>query len=182
VTATTQIALLRGVNVGGYAKVAMADLRALLAALEFGAPRSLLQSGNLVFQSRGETGASLEALLEREAERRLGLRTSFLVRSAAEWVRVVEANPFPEEATRDPAHLLVMCLKQRAAKTKVESLRSVITGPERLEAHGCELYLVYPAGVGNSRLTNVLIERTLETKGTARNWNTVLKLHALAGA
>lgn len=178
----THIALLRGVNVGGHAKVAMADLRALLADLNLEDPRSLLQSGNLVFRSRDRTSAALEALLEREAERRLGLCTDFLVRNAAEWARIVAANPFPEEASRDPAHLLVMCLKDRAATEKVEALRSAITGPERLTADGRHLYIVYPAGIGDSRLTGTRIERMLETRGTARNWNTVLKLQVLAGA
>ena len=35
---------------------------------------------------------------------------------------------------------------------------------------------MYPDGQGNSKLTNAVIERKLGTSGTARNWNTVLKL------
>jgi uncharacterized protein (DUF1697 family) len=40
-------------------------------------------------------------------------------------------------------------------------------------------YIYYPDGAGNSKLTPRLIETKLETRGTARNWNTVLKLQAL---
>jgi uncharacterized protein (DUF1697 family) len=50
-----------------------------------------------------------------------------------------------------------------------------------INADGRHLYIVYPAGIGKSRLTNVLIEKKLGIRGTARNWNTVLKLAALAG-
>jgi uncharacterized protein (DUF1697 family) len=55
-------------------------------------------------------------------------------------------------------------------------------GPERVRAIGSVLYAVYPDGAGNSRLTNRLIESKLETRATARNWNTVTKLATLAGS
>jgi uncharacterized protein (DUF1697 family) len=40
---------------------------------------------------------------------------------------------------------------------------------------------VYPDGIGRSNLTGALIEKKLGTRGTARNWNTVLKLRNLVG-
>jgi uncharacterized protein (DUF1697 family) len=61
------------------------------------------------------------------------------------------------------------------------ALRATIRGPETVELDGRQLYAVYPAGQGTSKLTNALIESKLQTRGTARNWNTVLKLAALAG-
>ena len=54
----------------------MADLRALLAELDFDDVQTLLQTGNLVFRSNARTGADLECLLEAEAEKRLDLRTT----------------------------------------------------------------------------------------------------------
>ena len=85
---TTRIALLRGVNVGGKTKIAMADLRAMLADLGFGEPRTLLQSGNAVFRSDKLTGSDLERLLETETEKHLGLKTDFFVRTPEEWREV----------------------------------------------------------------------------------------------
>jgi uncharacterized protein (DUF1697 family) len=178
---TVHIALLRGVNVGGYKKVGMADLRALAAQLGFENAKTLLQSGNLVFHSRHRTAAIIEQLLERETSARLHLDTAFFVRDGEEWTRILSANPFPAEARRDPAHLLVVFLKRRAAAHAVKALQAAITGPETVSAAGRELYAVYPAGIGRSRLTLPLIERTLDTRGTGRNWNTVLKLAQLAG-
>jgi uncharacterized protein (DUF1697 family) len=179
---TTVIALLRAINVGGRRMAAMADLRAMLDAMGFGAARSLLQSGNLVFDSPGPGDARLEALLEGEAEKRLGLRTDFLVRTAGEWRAIVAANPFPREAKDDPAHLLMTALKGSPIAGGVAALREAIAGRERALAHGREIYVVYPDGIGRSRLTGALIERKLGVRGTARNWNTVLKLAALAAA
>jgi len=60
------------------------------------------------------------------------------------------------------------------------SLGQAIVGREVIRAGGRHLYIVYPDGIGRSRLTNALIEQKLGTQGTARNWNTVLKLAALA--
>ncbi len=175
---TAHIALLRAVNVGGHGKVSMADLRAFLSTLGFSDAQSLLQSGNLVFTNKKTT--DLETLLEREARKRLGLETDFFVRSASEWDAVVAANPFPKEAARSPASFLVMVLKKAPAMDAIEALHAAVSGPERVSISGRHAYLVYANGIVGSRLTNVLIERKLGVRGTARNWNTVLKLQALA--
>jgi uncharacterized protein (DUF1697 family) len=177
---TTHVVLLRAVNVGGRGKVAMADLRALLADLGFKAPRSLLQSGNLVFRSQ-PTGAALEALLEKEAQTRLGLAADFLVRTADEWAAIVAANPYPALARDDPSHLIVMPLKSPPDAAGLEALRGWIPGRETIDAVGRELYVAYPDGIGTSKLTGAVIERRLGTRGTARNWNTATKLAALLG-
>jgi uncharacterized protein (DUF1697 family) len=56
----TYIALLRAINVGGNAKVAMADLKSLLADLGYANPQSLLQTGNLVFQAKESNADKLK--------------------------------------------------------------------------------------------------------------------------
>jgi uncharacterized protein (DUF1697 family) len=175
------VALLRGVNVGGRNRVAMSDLRDLLGALGFTGARSLLQSGNLVFESDGRTGAELERLLEVETGRRLDVTADYLVRSAGEWAEVVAGNPFPMEADRDPGHLLVQFLKTVPQAGDAQALQAAIEGPEHIRLLGRQLYVVYPEGIGRSKLTSAVIEKRLGTRGTARNWNTVLKLAALCG-
>jgi uncharacterized protein (DUF1697 family) len=174
------IALLRGINVGGRNIVAMADLRQLMDTLGFTSARSLLQSGNLVFQGDRRTTATVEHLLEVETEKRLGVSVDYFVRTAAEWEVIVARNPFPDEARRDPSHLVVMLLKDAPAAKDVKALQAAIQGPEIVRADGKQLYAVYPAGIGKSKLTNTLIEKKLCARATARNWNTVVKLAALA--
>jgi uncharacterized protein (DUF1697 family) len=177
---TTYLALLRGVNVGGHKLVAMADLRDLLTRLGFADARSLLQSGNLVFSSeRRRSTAALERTLEQETARRLGVQSDFLVRSAGEWRAAIASNPLPEEAKRDPSHFLVVFLKQTPAANGVATLQRAITGREVVRLNGREAYCAYPDGIGRSRLTHVILEKHLG-RGTGRNWNTVLKLAALA--
>jgi uncharacterized protein (DUF1697 family) len=178
---TTYVALLKGINVGGHKMVAMADLRKLVAGLGLAEPQTLLQSGNLVFRAPARPAAQLERLLGAEIEKRLKVRSEIFVRTAAEWGAIVARNPFGDEAERDPGHLVMFLLKAPAKPKSVEALRAAITGPEIVRAAGAHAYVVYPEGIGRSRLTHPLIEKMLGTQVTGRNWNTVLKLAALAG-
>ncbi|HEY3887310.1 MAG TPA: DUF1697 domain-containing protein [Caulobacteraceae bacterium] len=175
------IALLRAVNVGGRS-LKMGDLAAFARDLGFDNPRTLLQSGNLVFESADRGDAALERRLEAEAETRFGFQIDFMLRSAAEWRGLIKANPFPDAARDDPAHLLVMPLKAGPADGALEALRVAIKGPEKVEIVGRDAYLVYPDGIGRSKLTIAVVERKLGVRGTGRNWNTVLKLGEMAGA
>jgi uncharacterized protein (DUF1697 family) len=176
---TTHVALLRAINLGGHNSVSMADLREVLTRLGFSEVQSVLQTGNLVFQDDRRTGAQLEQLLETEASKRLKLGTDFFVRTAMEWQVVIARNPFPKEAKRDPAHLVVMFLKDAPEAKDVKALQAAITGREVVRAVGKHLYVVYRDGIGRSRLTNAVIEKNIHTRGTGRNWNTVVKLGAL---
>src|SRR2546421_26469 len=63
----------------------------------------------------------------------------------------------------------------------IASLQAAVKGREIMRHQGRELYIVYPDGIGRSKLTNTFIESRLDTRGTGRNWNTVMKLAALAG-
>ena len=177
---TPQIALLRAVNVGGV-KVSMADLKTLLVDLGFEDVRTLLDSGNVVFRGKSDTGAELEKLLETELAQRAGRQTEFFVRTAEEWNSIIDRNPMTNEARRDPGHLLVVVLKSAPTNQEVDALRAAVVGPEIVEADGKQAYIYYPAGVGQSKLTTRLIEKKLGSPGTGRNWNTVLKLGAMVG-
>jgi uncharacterized protein (DUF1697 family) len=180
--AVRRIALLRGVNVAGNKMVAMADLRALLTRLGYGDVQSVLQSGNLVFSVRGaaRSCAALESHLEKEVEKALAMKADFHVRTGDEWKSVIDGNPFRAEAARDPSHLLVSFFKAPLVPANVKALQAAITGPERLHADGRHLYMVFPDGMGNSKAAG-LVDKKLAARGTARTWNTVMKLSALSG-
>jgi uncharacterized protein (DUF1697 family) len=175
----TYIALLRGINVGGNKMVAMADLRATLERLGFTNVRTLLQSGNVVFEGKSVKATVLEKRLEEEIARRLGVQCDLHVRTADEWSAVVNGNPFAAEARTDPGHLLVTFYREPLDPTRVAAFQKSIAGPERLRADGRHLYMTFPEGIGRSKAT-VNMDKMLGAKGTARNWNTVMKLAALA--
>jgi uncharacterized protein (DUF1697 family) len=173
----SHIALLRGINVGGRNMVPMAQLRAMAMSVGLTDAATLLQSGNLLFDApAGRTTADLERLLEDTARQHFRRDIAFMVRSAAEWHKLVAANPFPEEAERDPGHLLVMCLKAAPKPANVKALQSAITGRETARAVGKQVYICYPDGIGDSKLTTAVIDRHLAQPATGRNWNTVVKI------
>jgi uncharacterized protein (DUF1697 family) len=178
----TYIGLLRGVNLGPTRKLLMADLRAMLVDMGLGDPRTLLQSGNVVFTSDSRSPASLERRLDLETAARFKLQTIYYLRTPAEWAAMVRANPFKVEAERDPARLHLACFREPVTAAKVNALQAVIPGREVVHGSGRALYFFYPDGMGQSKLTPTLIDRVFGQKGTMRNWNTVRKLHDLAGA
>lgn len=174
-----RIGLLRGVNVGGQAKVAMTDLRAMVRGLGLAEPQTLLQSGNLVFRSDAPADA-LERILEDATAERFGFKVAYFLLDAAQWSGIIAANPFPDEAKADPGHLLVQFLRTAPDAAAVAALQAAIRGPEIVRTDGRHAYIIYPDGIGRSRLTGPMIEAKLGP-ATGRNWNTILKLAALAG-
>ncbi len=175
----TFIGLLRAINLGAHNKVSMPDLKALLTDIGMTNAQTLLQSGNLVFDSSVRATAPLEKLLEASAARKLGLETAFFVRTGSEWQQAIADNPFPKEAKLDPGHTVLMCLKDAPSPAAVKALQDAIKGREVVRVKGRHAYFHYPDGIGSSQLTIKVIEKKLATLGTARNWNTVLKLGAL---
>ncbi len=172
---SANIALLRGVNVGGNNKLPMAALKAFCGEIGLKDARTLLQSGNLVFAADGRSTAELEALLEREAAERLGLKTLFHVRRPEEWNGLIAANPFVAMAKDNPSRMLLMVMKHQPDRDVVAALQAEIPGPEQIAIGERALYVTFPDGQGDSKASS-LIDRRLKGSGTGRNWNTVLKL------
>lgn len=176
---TRLAAFLRAVNLGGDTTLRMEELRTGLDAAGFGPAETILQSGNLVLRTENRDVAQIEAEIERLLDRRFGLRTEVFVRTSEEWRKVVLGNPFPTAARDDPSHLTVLLLKTPPTASAWAELSQGIPGREVVRAASRHGYVVYPEGIGRSRFTLDRIERTLGTRGTLRNWNTVLKVDAL---
>ncbi len=174
------IFLLRAVNVGGATTIRMEALRGIAAALGFRRPTTLLQSGNLVASHDGDTGeaaARLKAALAKE----FPYAPDVIARSRSALAEAIAENPLPLSAGQDPKFLQYIALASTPEAGALERLTSGYDGPETIALCGRDLFVYYAEGVGRSKLTNALIERRLGVKGTARNWNTVTKLAALAG-
>ena len=176
---TTYVALLRGVNVGGHAKIGMAALRKLIADLGHTEVRTYVQSGNVVFRSADERPTVLECAIEERIKQDLGVSTTVLLRSADEIARVAANNPFLERED-DAAKLHVAFLADEPDPDRAARFEPPPGQPEELALAGRELYLRYPNGSGRSKLNNAYIERRLGVAATNRNWNTVTKLRDLA--
>jgi uncharacterized protein (DUF1697 family) len=177
--ARTWVALLRGINVGGNKRVAMADLRALLESLGYGDVRTLLQSGNAVFTAGTGTASTIERKIESQIASDLGLDVKVLVRTAAELAAVVKANPLLGPKV-DVKELHVAFLSSAPPDKKLAAIDRESVSPDRFEVGKGVLYLRLPNGTMGSKLPKW--EKALGVTVTQRNWNTVTKLHTLASA
>jgi len=174
------VGLLRAVKLGGNSPLNMEALRAVLSRDGLERVQSFLQSGNVVFRSGKGSAADLEALIEKRVAADLRVRTLVFLRTAEEWSAIVARNPFPREAEVDPSHLVVTVLKNAPSKEAWRRLDSAPHDSERCSGAGRHAYIVYPDGIGRSRLTLIAIEKALGTPGTSRNWNTVRKLASIS--
>jgi len=176
--ASTQIALIRGINVGRAKRVAMADLRALIEDLGYSNVRTLLNSGNVVFTVPRPAAGDAAAGLEKAIAKRLGVSARVTVLTAAELAAVVTENPLLKVAD-NPSRLLVAVLRNPAGQRKLEPLMKQDWAPEALAIGRRVAYLWCPGGILDSRLAEA-VNRVLGDAVTARNWATVLKLYALS--
>lgn len=173
------IGLLRAINVGGTGKVAIADLRKLVEDEGFTQVKSYIASGNLVFEGAGKP-ADLEARFEAAAGKTLGLKSDWILRSPAEWTAMIAANPFVEFSKATPSKYLVTVFKTEPDPKRLAEVEAMATLGEQMKLVGRALYICFPEGSGNSKLAGAAIEKRLGARGTARNWNTVLKLAEMA--
>lgn len=178
---TRYVALLRAVNVGGR-KVTMNELREMAEGLGHENARTLVASGNLIFDAKKTPTPKLEATLEKAIEATFGLFSEVMVRDPAEWRAMIDANPFPKKAKADPAHLVVAVGKSapdaKALVAWLEAFRAKYDKGEQIKVVGRDIFIDYGDSIGQSKL---IIPKKMFT-GTARNWNTTLKIAALLEA
>lgn len=171
------VALIRGINVGKAKRVAMADLRALMVKLGYGNPRTLLNSGNLVFDAGREAPSRVAARVEEGMATKLKLPARVTVLTAADFATVVEENPLGRVAD-NPTRLLVAFLTNPADAKRLQPLTRQAWKPEALGLGSRAAYIWCPAGMIESPLTEA-VGRVLGEATTTRNWATVTKIRAL---
>jgi uncharacterized protein (DUF1697 family) len=176
------ISMLRGVNVGGHNKVKMEALKALYESLGLKHAQTLIQSGNVVFQTKEQEPELLARQIGDGIEKTFKFRPSVIVRTTSEMRDVIMKNPFAGRKQIEPGKLLVTFLVADPGSEARKQVLALKTDPEELRVKGSELYIYFPNGIGKSKLPMAKVEKTLKTSGTGRNWNTVQKLLAMAEA
>lgn len=176
---TAMICLLRGVNVVGSNQIKMDALRALCESLKLCKAQTYIQSGNIVFQTGERDHAKLTARIESAIEKQHGFRPDVVLRTAAEMRAVIARNPFDKHNGIEPSKLIVTFLATEPAAVTRTALLALEPDPEEMHMNGREIYVYFPDGMGRSKFA-ALLARKLKNTGTARNWNTVVKLLEMA--
>ena len=170
------MALLRGINLGRVRSVAMPRLREVLTARGHEGVRTHLRSGNVVLDS-SLTEAELAADLIEAISAEFGFDVPVVVRTGEQMAAVVTGDPFATVAT-DPARYLVTFMAEPPEPARVDALPAADAGD--FLVRGRELYLWLPDGIQGTALASWKWDRLLARPGTARNWNTVVRLAELA--
>ena len=171
----THIALLRAINVGGHT-VSMERLRGLFTELGYTNVRTLIASGNVVFDAPSKKHAALESAIERHLEKSLGYGVSTFVRTPDEISAVVAHEPFPRSVI-DKAHALwIAFLKDAPGADAAKKLAALRCATDDFHVHGREVYWLRRVTSSDSKIAGNSLERALGGPLTARNITTVTKL------
>jgi uncharacterized protein (DUF1697 family) len=186
----THVALLRGINVGGGRKLAMADLRQLVASLGHADVVTYIQSGNVVFTpSQSDRAHSDAAVLASELRAaiaaELDVDTPVIVMTRAELSGVISGNPYRDEPNPRYVHAVFLPAEpDEAAHNQIKRVQEQARSQgsrDEVTLIGRTLYMHTPDGFGTSELAKTLLAKRASpvAAGTARNWNTVTKLLSL---
>lgn len=171
------IALLRGINVGGNRSVRMEALRKTVTAAGGEDVETYIQSGNVVLSHALRSSAKVAETLAAAISKASKFDVPVVVRTAAEWDRVIADNPFAGAA---PEHLHVFFLPTAPPADALDRIDAAAFAPERFVLAGRELYFALPNGLGRSQLVGTAMRVKALAPATARNWRTVLQLQTMA--
>lgn len=172
-----RIILVRAVNVGGTAKLPMAQWRALAESLGATEVASYIASGNLICVPPGPA-EDFDRALEAAVQSRFGFFREVISRSREEVLAALEAHPFE---VFDPRFSYITFLQEAPTAEAVQSAARLETGDDRWQVIGRQMHLRYAHGAGAPQMKDAAISWTLGLTGTARNLNTVRRLIELAG-
>lgn len=175
---STRIALIRGINVGKAKRIAMADLKAIVAGLGHGNVRTLLNSGNVVFECVRNDSSGTARAIHTAIAARTGISAQVIVVTARELATVVRENPFPA-AANEPSRFLVAFVTEPRELERIASLTKSSWVPDQLALGSRAAYVWCITGILESKLANSVMKAMGDT-ATTRNWSTVIKLHAMA--
>ena len=174
----THVALLRGINVGGRATIPMKELALLFLTLGCENVQTYLRTGNLVFESSRDAG-ELEELFESAIAREFSLSIPVVVRSREQFANYLVNAPFHSESKSDPSHLLLYLSKSLPLDTAVGDLLVKAAAGESAKQAEDAIWIYFPDGIGRSKVTPSIVDRSIGSPATGRNWNTLLKISEL---
>jgi uncharacterized protein (DUF1697 family) len=174
------ISLLRGVNLGPHHRIKMDALRSLYESLQLEEARTYVQSGNVIFRTKEKKSPQLAKKIQSAIERAFGFSPEVILRTTDELRKALAVNPFAGRSDVEPGKLLVTFLAGDPGREAQVRLGNLKRQKEELHLVGRELYIYFPDGAGKSKLPWSSVEKLMQTTGTARNLNSVMKIIEIA--
>lgn len=169
------VAFLRGINVGGHHKVPMAELKALMEKNGFSDSKSILNSGNIIF-NYSLRAENAEVALEKLLLLHFKFPIPVIVREGEELLKSVQQEPFKKIKEEDHLHFYVSFLKDRNGKSKSDL---VLDGLMVVSIQNDAVFFVLDKTKLQSTKGMEMLEKHFDKSLTTRNWNTIQKIAAL---
>ncbi len=170
------IALLRGINVSGQKLIKMDTLKDLFIGLNYSEVNTYLQSGNIVFSTKGIDQQLIANEIEAEILKVFDFEVPVLILTMDELEKIVKNNPFTHHFDKDPAYFHITFLRSLPANIDFKVIDKNVQADEEVVIVDCVIYLYCPHGYGRTKLTNNFFENKLAIGATTRNWKTCNEL------
>jgi len=167
------VAFLRGVSP---MNLKMAQLKACCEQAGFTAVKTVLSSGNVVFDGRAASDGAVERKAEAAMQEHLGRAFFTIVRRVDALCELLEADPFAPFELPAHAKRVVTFLREPPPTGKLK-LPLEVDEARILAVQGREILTAYVPQPGNPVFMN-LIEKTFGKDATTRTWDTVKKCAA----
>jgi uncharacterized protein (DUF1697 family) len=174
---TSHVALLHSIVLGPGRRVVMAELKAMAETLGFANARTLVATGNLVFDAEAAALATLENRLEAAFRETFGKHVDIILRRADAWKRLAAGNPFPGNGG---ANVCVRVMREPLGPAALEKLQKLAAPELRLALVEGDLWIDFRGKPSETKLLSHLTTKKLGI-GTLRNANTVNGLAAMLG-
>jgi uncharacterized protein (DUF1697 family) len=163
------VALLHSIVLAPGRRVVMSDLRDMASTLGYRNARTLVSTGNIVFEASEAPVGDIEAKLERAFQSRFGKPVDIIVRRADGWLRLAHANPFPDG---DGSQVIIRVMRKPLDIFVLDTLRAYAQPNQRFAVINGDLWIDFAGKASEWKLLSALTTKRMGP-GTLRNWNTV---------
>ncbi|TCU09971.1 DUF1697 domain-containing protein [Rhizobium sullae] len=171
------VALLHSIVLAPGRRVVMSDLRDMAAALGYRNPRTLVSTGNIVFEADNAPLGDIEAKLETAFKSKFGKPVDIIVRKGEDWLRLANSNPFPDG---DGSQVIVRVMRKPLERPALDALQKYVEANQRLALADGDLWIDFAGKPSEWKLLSALTTKRMGA-GTLRNWNTVRGLAEMIG-
>ncbi|TPI63174.1 DUF1697 domain-containing protein [Mesorhizobium sp. B3-1-7] len=176
----TYVALLYSIILGEGRRVVMSDLKAMAERIGLKNVRTLVATGNLVFEARTARISDLEHRLEKAFEETFGRHVNIIVRGAEDWLKLAAGNPFPDDSADAADQVAVRVMRRPAPVEAAAALQAYAAEDEKVLLVDGDIWVVFSRERPSSRLLAAASHKRMGI-GTSRNWNTVRRLAEMVG-
>lgn len=170
------VAFLRGINVGGHHKIPMADLRKALEELGLENVETILNSGNVIFNSSTENPENLEKIISNKLDKTFGFTVPTIIRKSKMIYQLINDTPFQDVKITKDLRLYVTFLKKNIQSDVKLPWISSDNSYKIIEKRDKTILSVLDISVSKTPHALKALEKFFGTNTTTRNWNTIERI------